>query len=261
MKIATWNVNSIKQRLDHVRRWLDEAKPDVLLLQELKCVDENFPRLEIEDAGYNVEVHGQKAFNGVAILSRHEIEDVTRGLPHEPAAPKGDTQARYIEATVKGVRVASIYLPNGNPAPGEKFDYKLEWMDRLADHARTLRATEQPVVLAGDYNICPRDEDCYDAPNWQDDALLRPDSRARFRTLLNMGYYDAFRAVVPSGPYYTYWDYKAGAWQKDMGLRIDHLLLSPPAVDLLASCEIDKNPRGWEKASDHTPIWCSLKIA
>jgi len=256
MKIASWNVNSIRQRLDHVCRWLKDAEPDVLLLQELKCVDENFPRLEIEAAGYNVEVHGQKAFNGVAIISRHDIKDVKRRLPGDSS----DEQARYIEATINGVHVASIYLPNGNPTPGEKFDYKLAWMDRLIAHAEKLLKTEQPVVLAGDYNVCPRDEDVYDPEGWADDALCRPESRAKFRTLLNMGYYDAFRSLVPSGPYYTFWDYKAGAWQKDNGLRIDHLLLSPKAADRLVACEIDKTPRGWEKASDHTPIWCSLKV-
>lgn len=260
MKIASWNVNSIRQRLDHVCRWLKEAEPDVLLLQELKCVDENFPRLEIEAEGYNVEVHGQKAFNGVAIISRHDIKNVKRGLPPLTKDDSSDEQARYIEATINGVHVASIYLPNGNPTPGEKFDYKLSWMDRLIAHAQKLLKTEQPVVLAGDYNVCPKDEDVYDPEGWVDDALCRPESRTKFRTLLNMGYYDAFRSLVPSGPYYTFWDYKAGAWQKDNGLRIDHLLLSPKAADGLVACEIDKTPRGWEKASDHTPIWCSLKV-
>ncbi|RMF08143.1 MAG: exodeoxyribonuclease III [Alphaproteobacteria bacterium] len=257
MKIASWNVNSIKQRIDHVLRWLKDADPDVLLLQELKCIDDNFPRLEIEDAGYNAAVHGQKAFNGVAILSKHPIEDVKRGLPGDSK----DEQARYIEATVNGIRVASIYLPNGNPAPGEKFDYKLRWMDRLIVHARELLATERPFVLGGDYNVCPKDEDVYDPEGWAEDALCRPESRAKFRALQNLGLYDAFRAIVPSGPYYTYWDYKGGAWNKDHGLRIDHLLLSPQAADRLVTCEIDKRPRGWEKASDHTPIWCSLKAA
>lgn len=255
VRIASWNVNSVKARLPNVVEWLDQAKPDVVLLQEIKCQDEGFPYLEIEAAGYRAAVHGQKSYNGVAILSRHPITDVVRGLPE----PDGDEQARYIEASIAGFRVASIYLPNGNPAPGEKFDYKLKWMRRLVTHAKALLATEQAVVLGGDYNVCPTDADVYDPANWQMDALCRPESRALFRELCHLGLTEAFHALHPEPGHYTFWDYQAGAWPRDLGLRIDHLLLSPQAADRLVACEIDKGPRGRDKASDHTPIWVDLK--
>ena len=255
MKIATFNVNSIKARLPRVLEWLAEAAPDVVLLQEIKCVEENFPELEIGDAGYNVAVCGQKTYNGVAILSKRPIEDVERGLPGDP----GDDQARYIEATVGTVRLASIYLPNGNPAPGPKYDYKLAWMDRLRRRAEALLATEEAVVLGGDYNVIPEPGDVYDAAAWQDDALYRLETRRKYRTILNLGFTDAFRALNPEPHAYTFWDYQRGAWQKDMGLRIDHLLLSPQAADRLQTSAIDRKPRGREKASDHTPIWCEVR--
>ncbi|MCC7276102.1 MAG: exodeoxyribonuclease III [Alphaproteobacteria bacterium] len=254
MRIAAWNVNSVKARLPNVLDWLGKAKPDVALFQELKCVDEAFPRAEIEDAGYNVATHGQKSYNGVAILAKSRIEDVTRGLPGDSE----DTQARYIEATVAGVRVASIYLPNGNPAPGDKFDYKLAWMKRLVRHARGLLDAEETFVLGGDYNVAPTDDDVYDPVGWRDDALCRPESRALFRTLLHLGLTDAFRALHPEPHQYSYWDYVQGRWYRDEGLRIDHLLLSPLAADRLAESGIDREPRGKEKASDHTPVWCTL---
>lgn len=255
MRIATWNVNSVNARLSNVVDWLGQAQPDVLLLQEIKCQDDNFPTVEIKAAGYDCAVHGQKSYNGVAILSRLPMSDVQRGLPGEDE----DAQARWIETTIEGVRVASLYLPNGNPSPGEKFDYKLRWMDRLTIHAKNLLATEAPVVLAGDYNICPTDEDVFDPIAWQTDALCRPESRARFRTLLNLGYTEAYRALYPDQKKaWTYWDYQAGAWPRDLGLRIDHLLLSPEAADRLVDCTIDRDPRGKEKASDHTPIWIEL---
>jgi len=254
VRIATWNVNSVKARLPNVLDWLKQASPDVVLLQEIKCQDENFPFLEIEAAGYKAAVHGQKSYNGVAILSKHPISDVVRGLP----AANGDEQARYIEASVVGLRVASIYLPNGNPAPGEKYDYKLAWMRRLVTHAKALLATEQPFVLAGDYNVCPTDDDVYDPANWSMDALCRPESRALFRELCHLGLTEAFRSLHPEPHRYTFWDYQAGAWQRDLGLRIDHVLLSPQAADRLVACDIDKGPRGQEKASDHTPIWVEL---
>lgn len=256
MKIATFNVNSVRARLPNLLEWLESTAPDVALLQEIKCQDEQFPALEIEAAGYHVAVHGQKSYNGVAILARAPIADVRRGLPGAEA--EGDEQARYIEATVGGIRVASLYLPNGNPAPGDKFDYKLRWMRRLVEHARALLTTEMPFVLAGDYNVCPTDADVYDPANWQDDALCRPESRALFRELCHLGLTEAFRALHPEPGRYTFWDYQAGAWQRDNGLRIDHLLLSPQAADRLVSCDIDKNPRGRDKASDHTPIWIEL---
>ncbi|MBO6824563.1 MAG: exodeoxyribonuclease III [Sneathiella sp.] len=250
MKIASWNVNSVKARLPILLNYLEKTKIDVLCLQELKCIDENFPREEVEALGYHVETHGQKTYNGVAILSRHEMTDVMRRLPGDDA----DEQARYIEATIKGVRIASIYLPNGNPVGTEKFPYKLGWMERLYNRSQELLESEMPVVLAGDYNIIPQDEDCYDPRAWEGDALTQPESRAAFRKILNDGYADAYRTFTPDVNY-TYWDYQRGAWQKDNGIRIDHLLLSPQAMDQLIDVGIDKEPRGMEKPSDHTPIW------
>ncbi len=254
MKIATFNVNSIKARLDNIVAWLDEAKPDVALLQEIKTEADKFPHEAIEGAGYKTAILGQKSYNGVAILSRHEIEDVREGLPGDP----DDEQARYLEATIKGVRVASIYLPNGNPTDTPKYPYKLKWMERLGEHARGLLQTEQAIVLGGDYNICPTDDDVYDPEGFADDALCRPESRTRFRAILNLGYTEAWRATHTQVHQYSYWDYQAGRWQKDDGLRIDHLLLSPQAADRLHACEIDRKPRGKQKASDHTPVWVEL---
>ena len=254
MKIATWNVNSIKARLPNALAWLSSFSPDVVLLQELKCVDEKFPRMEIEELGYNVETHGQKTYNGVAILSKRPIEVERRGLPGN----EGDEQARYIEAFTGGIRVASIYLPNGNPTNTDKFPYKLGWMEKLIHHARELLALEEPVVLAGDYNVCPTDADVYDPAGWTDDALCRPESRAHFRTLMYLGFTDAFRVLNPEPHRYSFWDYQGGAWQRDNGLRIDHLMLSPHAADRLKASGIDRDPRGKEKASDHTPVWCEL---
>jgi exodeoxyribonuclease-3 len=255
MKIATFNVNSIKARLPRVLEWLDEAKPDVALLQETKSEDASFPLLEISGAGYQAALHGQKTYNGVAILSRHPIEDVRRGLPGDDA----DAQARYIEATVKGVRVASIYLPNGNPSDSEKFPYKLGWMERLRTHVRrTLLPTEMPLALGGDYNCCPTDKDVYDPQAWADDALCRPETRAQFRALVNLGLTEAWRSLHNEIAY-SFWDYQGGCWQRDLGLRIDHFLLSPQAADRLVACEIDRKPRGKEKASDHTPVWVELR--
>lgn len=257
MKIATWNVNSVKARLPNVLEWLGQANPDVVLLQEIKCQDEGFPALEFESLGWRTAIHGQKSYNGVAILSRRPITELVRGLPEGD----GDDQARYIEATIDGLRVASLYLPNGNPAPGEKFDYKLRWMRRLIRHAKALLDTGRPFVLGGDYNVCPTDLDVYDPPAWRDDALCRPESRALYRELMHLGLTDAFRALHPDEPgRYSFWDYQAGAWQRDLGLRIDHLLLSPQAADRLAEAGIDKGPRGREKASDHTPAWVRLEL-
>ena len=257
MKIATWNVNSIRARLPRVTEWLARAKPDVVLLQETKCEDAGFPALEIEELGYNLALNGQKTYNGVAILSKRPIEDVRRGLPGD----NDDAQARYIEATVAGVRVASIYLPNGNPVDTDKFPYKLKWLDRLRRHAQGLLTAEETFVLGGDYNVCPEDRDCYDPSVFADDALCRPESRAGYRALLHLGLTEAWRTLHPQAHGYTYWDYTAGAWQKDHGLRIDHLLLSPQAADRLLACEIDKTPRGLERPSDHTPICCELSEA
>jgi exodeoxyribonuclease-3 len=254
MKIATWNVNSVKARLTHLLAWLEEAKPDVLCLQEIKCLDADFPALEIKSLGYHIEALGQRSYNGVAILSKEPARDVVRGLPGDDA----DQQARYLEATFGDLRIASIYLPNGNPVGTDKYSYKLAWMRRLEAQARRLLETERPCVLAGDYNICPTDDDVYDPVGWREDALCRPESRARFRVLLNMGLVDAFRVLHPEPHRYSFWDYQAGRWNRDEGLRIDHLLLTPQAADRLTATDIDRAPRGRDRASDHTPVWCEI---
>ena len=254
VKIATWNVNSIKARLPNVLEWIEAAQPDVLLLQELKCIEDNFPRLEIEAAGYTCAVVGQKSYNGVALLSKAPLEDVITRLPGEPE----DEQARYVEATTFGLRIASLYLPNGNPVASEKYPYKLRWMARLEAHARSLLQSEAPVLLGGDYNICPTDNDVFDPRGFAGDALCRPESRAAFRRIVNLGMTEAFRALHIAPHLYSYWDYTGGAFQADNGLRIDHFLLSPQAADRLEACEIDRGPRAKQKASDHTPVLCEI---
>lgn len=258
MKIVTWNINGVKARIDGLRTYLQETSPDVICLQEIKSQDAGFPREQIEELGYQVETHGQKSFNGVAICSKTPLEDVQRGLPGDDE----DVQARYIEATVVGAagacRVASIYLPNGNPVDTEKFPYKLSWMDRLVRHARELLCLEMPVVLAGDYNVIPQPEDANRPQAWTNDALFQPESRGAFRSLSHLGYADAVRLCFPRDRIFTFWDYQAGAWQKNDGIRIDHLMLSPHATDLLAEAGVDRFTRGWEKPSDHVPAWVSL---
>ncbi|HEX9858449.1 MAG TPA: exodeoxyribonuclease III [Paracoccaceae bacterium] len=259
MKLATFNINGIKARIEALPAWLAVARPDVVLLQEIKSVDAAFPREIFEDLGYRVETHGQKGFNGVAILSKLPLEDVARGLPGDD----GDEQARWIEATVIGaraVRVCGLYLPNGNPAPGPKYDYKLAWMARMKDRAAALLATEEPLVLAGDYNIIPQAEDAARPEAWVEDALFLPQSREAFRRILNLGFTDAFRARHPGPGQYTFWDYQAGAWERNNGIRIDHLLLSPQAADLLRDAGIDKAVRAGEKPSDHVPVWIELAV-
>jgi len=260
MKIASFNINGIKARINALPDWLDEAQPDVALLQEIKSVDEAFPSEIFEDRGYRVEPHGQKGFNGVAILSRLPLEDVTRGLPGDDS----DEQARWIEATVLGdkgaVRVCGLYLPNGNPCPGPKYDYKLAWMERLYARAQALLAGEEPALMAGDYNIIPQDEDAKRPEVWQEDALARPESRAAFRRIVNLGFTEAFRARTQGPGHYTFWDYQAGAWNRDDGIRIDHFLLTPQAADLMTDCGIDKDIRAREKPSDHVPIWVDLDL-
>jgi len=257
IKIATWNVNSIKARLPNLLAWLAEAAPDVVLLQETKVVDDAFPAIEIEDLGYNCATAGQKTYNGVAVLSKRPIEVLERALPGD----SDDAQARYIEAFTGDVRVASIYLPNGNPVDTDKFAYKLAWMGRLYRHVRALLASEEAFVLGGDYNVAPDDDDVYDPPRWRDDALCRPETRAAFRKIVFLGLTDAIRVTSGKRGHYTWWDYRGGAWPQDKGLRIDHLLLSPQAADRLRTADIDRTPRGWEKASDHTPVWCELQEA
>ncbi|MCX7629745.1 MAG: exodeoxyribonuclease III [Geminicoccaceae bacterium] len=254
--VATFNVNSIKARLPNLLDWLAAARPDVVCLQELKCTEEAFPREPIEDLGYNIAVFGQRGWNGVAILSRSRIEDVLRGLPGDPE----DEQARYIEAFTAGIRVASVYVPNGNPVGSEKFAYKLAWLDRLRGRARELAEFEEAVVLAGDFNVIPEPIDCHDPAAWAEDALFRPESRRALRAILHEGWIDAYRALHPEERNaYTFWDYQGGAFQLDHGIRIDHLLLSPEAADRLEEARIDKEPRRRPKASDHTPVIVRLR--
>lgn len=258
MKIATWNINGVKARLETVLAWLKEAEPEIACLQEIKSVDENFPREAIEELGYNIETHGQKSFNGVALLSKRPLEDVQRRLPGDDS----DEQARFIEGTVStddgAVRVGCLYLPNGNPLGTEKFPYKLGWMDRLIAHAKLRLDDEIPYLLLGDYNVIPDPVDAKNPENWGNDALFQPESRQKFRTLTHLGFTEAVRACTDAPETFTFWDYQAGAWQKNNGIRIDHILLSPQASDLMAGCGIDKHVRGWEKPSDHVPVWVDL---
>lgn len=258
MKIASFNINGIKARIDALTKWLETAQPDCAILQEIKSVDEGFPREHFEDLGYNVETHGQKSFNGVAILSKLPLEDVTRGLPGDDS----DEQARWIEATVTGdrhsVRLCGLYLPNGNPVPGPKYDYKLAWMERLEARARQLMADEMPALMAGDYNVIPQAEDAAKPEAWVNDALYLPQTRAAYRKILNLGFTEAFRATTQGPGHYSFWDYQAGAWQRNNGIRIDHFLLTPACADLLTDCQIDKDVRAGTKPSDHVPIWVEL---
>ena len=258
MRIATFNINGIKARIGALTDWLNDQKPDVALLQEIKSIDENFPREHFEDMGYSVETHGQKSFNGVAILSRLPLEDIRRGLPGDDS----DEQARWIEATVIGdkkpVRVCGLYLPNGNPNPGPKYDYKLAWMARLKTRAQALIKAEEPAIMCGDYNVIPQDEDAANPQVWQTDALARPETRAAYREILNLGFTEAFRARTQAPGHYSFWDYQAGAWNRNDGIRIDHHLLTPQAADLLNECWIESAVRGREKPSDHVPVWIDL---
>jgi exodeoxyribonuclease-3 len=260
MRVATWNINSIRQRIEPLTAWLAERTPDIVCLQETKCVDEAFPREPFEALGYNVAVHGQKTFNGVAILSKFKFDDVVPGLPGDPT----DDHARFIEATVSTargvVRVASIYLPNGNPPNTEKYTYKIKWMDRLFNYAHERLQLEEPLVLAGDYNVIPAAVDVHNPAVWMSDALFLPQTREKFRTLAHLGLTDAVRATSDEPGLYTFWDYQAGAWQKNWGIRIDHLMLSPQAADRLTGVGIDKHVRAWEKPSDHVPVWIDLAI-
>ena len=268
MKIATFNINGIKARINALPEWLDDAQPDVIVLQEIKSVDEAFPRELFEDRGYNVETHGQKSFNGVAILSKLPLEDVRRGLPGDDS----DDQARWVEATVVGkqaIRICGLYLPNGNPVElntdgtpveGGKYAYKLAWMERMRARAQALLDEEMPALMAGDYNIIPQAEDAKKPEAWLEDALHRPESRAAFQRIVNLGFTEAFRARHQGPGHYSFWDYQAGAWQRNNGIRIDHFLLSPQAADLMLDCQIDKDVRGRDKPSDHVPVWVELDI-
>jgi exodeoxyribonuclease III len=258
MKIATFNINNVNRRLVNLLDWLRAAAPDVVCLQELKSTDEAFPKAAIEDAGYHAVWRGQRTWNGVAILSKDARPILTRDeLPGDLA----DTQSRYIEAAVNGVLVACIYLPNGNPQPGPKFDYKLAWFERLIAHAAELHAMGVLAVLAGDYNVVPTERDIYPTQSWAKDALVQPESRDAFRRLLGQGWTDAIRTLHPSEPMYTFWDYKRDRWRRDAGLRLDHLLLSPPLAGRLAAAGVDREVRGREGASDHAPAWITLRRA
>ncbi|MET0875970.1 MAG: exodeoxyribonuclease III [Tardiphaga sp.] len=260
MRSATWNVNSVRQRLDHLLTWLRDCAPDIVCLQEIKCVDEAFPREAIEALGYNIVTHGQKTFNGVALLSKYPLEESKLGL----AGDDEDLHARFIEGvvTLKSgvVRVACLYLPNGNPVDTEKYPYKLKWMARLQEFARLRLKTEEPLILAGDFNVIPAPADVHNPAAWANDALFKPETRESFQALLGLGLTDALRAVTDEPGQYTFWDYQAGAWQKNWGIRIDHLLLSPQAADRLVDVGIDKYVRAWEKPSDHVPVWIDLDL-
>jgi exodeoxyribonuclease-3 len=260
MRVATWNVNSVRQRLDSVQAWLKERNPDIVCLQEIKCVDEAFPREPFEALGYNVAVHGQKGFNGVALLSKLPFDEVAPGL----IGDESDVQARFLEALVSTkagiLRVVSLYLPNGNPAPGEKYTYKLKWMDRLIAFSHERLKLEEPFILAGDYNVIPTTQDARNPAAWTKDALFLPQTREKYRALINLGLTDAIRAGSDADGLYTFWDYQAGAYARDDGIRIDHLLLSAQAADRLVDAGIDRHVRGWDKPSDHVPVYVDLDI-
>jgi exodeoxyribonuclease-3 len=256
VKVATYNVNGVNGRLPVLLRWLEESQPDIVCLQELKAPQDKFPEKAIRDLGYDAIWHGQKSWNGVAIMSRvGPIEETRRGLPGDPH----DTHSRYIEAAINGILIGGLYLPNGNPKPGPKFDYKLRWFDRLIDHAAELLQSGKPVVLAGDFNVMPTDIDVYKPERWLDDALFAPEARAAYFRLLKQGWTDALRALHPGERIYTFWDYFRNAYARNAGLRIDHLLLSPELATKLADAHVDAKVRGWEKTSDHAPVWVELK--
>lgn len=255
MKIATWNVNGINARTEHLLKWLKEFNPDVALLQELKTPGTAVPEMELKDLGYYIEYVGQKSFNGVAILSKTKINVVLEALPGD----EEDIQARYIEADTGGIRVASLYFPNGNPVDTEKFTYKLGFMERVVERTKTLLAEGIPFVLGGDYNVAPDDGDVYDIQKMGSDAICREEGRELYRKHLFLGLTNAYKLYHPEPGQFSWWDYRGGGWNKDHGVLIDHLLLSPQAADILVASDIDKTPRGWEKASDHTPVWCELE--
>jgi exodeoxyribonuclease-3 len=255
VKIATYNVNGVNGRLPVLLKWLQTSKPDIVCLQELKAPEEKFPETDLEKAGYGAIWHGQKSWNGVAILARQQVPvETRRGLPGDPE----DLHSRYIEAEISGITIGCLYLPNGNPAPGPKFDYKLRWFDRLTKHAARLIKSKKPVILAGDFNVMPTDLDVYKPERWRDDALFRPETRAAFAKLSRQGWTDALRTLHPGEPIYTFWDYFRNAWPRNAGLRIDHFLLSPSIAGRLKAADVDREVRSWEKTSDHAPAWIEL---
>ena len=256
MKIATYNVNGVNGRLPVLLRWLEEKAPDIVCLQELKAPQEKFPEKAIADAGYNAIWHGQKSWNGVAILSKgYDIKEIGKVLPGDDE----DVQSRFIEAEIEGLRIGCLYLPNGNPAPGPKFEYKLSWFDRLIEHAAPLVKSKKPVILTGDFNVMPTEKDVYKPERWVDDALFRPETRAAFQKLLKQGWTDAIRKLYPDETIYTFWDYFRNAYGRDAGLRIDHFLLNPVISKKLKNAGVDREVRGWEKTSDHAPVWIEIE--
>lgn len=258
IKISTFNINSIKMRSTIVTNWLDESKTDILLMQETKSIDENFPHKEFEDKGFNVIFSGQKAYNGVAIASKFKIEEISRNLPIYNDDELKDDQARFLHVKILNINIICLYLPNGNPAPGPKFDYKINWMKRLIKYSREIYNNNEPLILGGDFNVIQNNNDCYDISKWLDDALYLEDTRKLMKEIINIGLLDSYRIKFPDSREYSFWDYQAGSWQKDNGIRIDFLLISPEIVDLLEDVGIDKNPRGLSKPSDHTPVWLTI---
>lgn len=256
MKIASWNVNSVRARLPNITSWLEASNIDVVLLQEIKCQTQDFPAFEFQSLGYECHIMGQKSYNGVALLTKHKASNILTALPGDDC----DEQARFVQATIKGVTIGGLYAPNGNPIDTDKFTYKLSWMDRLHKHIQKHLITETPLILGGDYNVIPTERDVYDATGWEDNALFHPKTLASYRRIINLGMTEAFRALHPDSGEFTFWDYQAGAWPRDMGLRIDHFLLSPEAVDKMEACEIDRGPRDQKKASDHTPIILEMNV-
>jgi exodeoxyribonuclease-3 len=258
IKISTFNINSIKMRSTIVTNWLDESKTDILLMQETKSIDENFPHKEFEDKGFNVIFSGQKAYNGVAIASKFKIEEISRNLPIYNDDELEDDQARFLHVKILNINIICLYLPNGNPAPGPKFDYKINWMKRLIKYSREIYNNNEPLILGGDFNVIQNNNDCYDISKWLNDALYLEDTRKLMKEIINIGLLDSYRIRFPDSREYSFWDYQAGSWQKDNGIRIDFLLISPEIVDLLEDVGIDKNPRGLSKPSDHTPVWLTI---
>ena len=258
IKISTFNINSIKMRSTIVTNWLDESKTDILLMQETKSIDENFPHKEFEDKGFNVIFSGQKAYNGVAIASKFKIEEISRNLPIYNDDELKDDQARFLHVKILNINIICLYLPNGNPAPGLKFDYKINWMKRLIKYSSDIYNNNEPLILGGDFNVIQNNNDCYDISKWLDDALYLEDTRKLMKEIINIGLLDSYRIKYPDSREYSFWDYQAGAWQKDNGIRIDFLLISPEIVDLLEDVGIDKSPRGLSKPSDHTPVWLTI---
>ena len=258
IKISTFNINSIKMRSTIVTNWLDESKTDILLMQETKSIDENFPHKEFEDKGFNVIFSGQKAYNGVAIASKFKIEEISRNLPIYNDDELKDDQARFLHVKILNINIICLYLPNGNPAPGPKFDYKINWMKRLIKYSSDIYNNNEPLILGGDFNVIQNNNDCYDISKWLDDALYLEDTRKLMKEIINIGLLDSYRIKYPDSREYSFWDYQAGAWQKDNGIRIDFLLISPEIVDLLEDVGIDKSPRGLSKPSDHTPVWLTI---